>query len=257
MTAGINGLNDVGASTTISGSSIAATAGTDVLLVRRNLDNGVRVVKNNSSAQIFVEVTSTEANACADGTDKISGLCKGDILMVSDCTKSRIFQTGNLSVTGGGGGPDELNVTHPSSGTPGNDPTSWGGSSGAEEERFGEDAEIIKIGNYAYFIGTGASGESALYRKEGTAAAQELVEGVENMQILYGQDTDSDNVANYYVHAGQVTDMEEVISVRITLTVVSDDNITQTDQTHSISGATDNRLRHTFTSTIGIRNRLQ
>ena len=40
-----------------------------------------------------------------------------------------------------------------------------------------------------YYVGTGVSGRPALFRKDGAAVAQELVEGVEDMQVLYGIDT--------------------------------------------------------------------
>ena len=116
---GLTGFNDVGASppALLSGAGIVPIAGSDVVVVRRNSDEPVRVVKNNSSAQLFVETLSQVPGGCADGTDKVSGLCATDILMVSDCIKSRVFQAGNLQVTGT---PPDLNITHPASGTPGN-----------------------------------------------------------------------------------------------------------------------------------------
>ncbi|MDT8372197.1 MAG: PilW family protein, partial [Gammaproteobacteria bacterium] len=58
--------------------------------------------------------------------------------------------------------------------------------------------------------------------------AVELIEGIENMQILYGEDTDADNTANYYVPAGTGgLNMNQVVSIRISLLVRSmDDNLT-------------------------------
>lgn len=75
----------------------------------------------------------------------------------------------------------------------------------------------------------------------------ELVEGIADMQVLYGEDTDNDNIANYYVAESDVVDMEQVISVRVILTAQTlDDNLT-TDG---------NRITRDFTSTIALRNRL-
>ena len=68
----------------------------------------------------------------------------------------------------------------------------------------------MKLVSRAYFIGTGTGGEPSLMRKELTNAAasppivaRELVEGVEDMRILYGLDTDTtkDYVPNQYLHA--------------------------------------------------------
>lgn len=82
--------------------------------------------------------------------------------------------------------------------------------------------------------------------------ADGVVEGIENMQILYGVDTDatSSSEANYYVTANLVTaaNWPNVISIRITLTARTiDSNLTTTG---------DGRIRRTFTSTIAVRNRL-
>ncbi len=92
-----------------------------------------------------------------------------------------------------------------------------------------------------YSVQNGAGGQPALFIKNGAAAAQELVEGIENMQILYGVDTDAiHDGANYYVAADPALDWPNVVSVRITLTA------------STING----RITHNFTSTIAVRNRL-
>jgi len=264
---GLEGFNDVSSSppTYLSASGITPTAGTDVILFRRSVDSGVGIARNNSSAQVFAEVTSTVEGGCSDGTDKISGICEGDILLISDCQKSRVFQAGNISETSANPcSPEDkcLNITHPSSGTPGNDPSSWGGSSAPAEEQFGTDAKIFRSSSFAYYIDDGVSGP-ALFRKDGAGGGQELVEGVEDMQILYGEDTDGDDdrVANRYVPAGTAAlDMDNVVSVRVSLLLRSvDDNITSQAVNYFYDSATrtpaDRRLRRVFTATITLRNR--
>lgn len=79
--------------------------------------------------------------------------------------------------------------------------------------------------------------------------ANGMVEGIEDMQILYGADTDANGTADYYVAAGTVgLDMSQVVSIRISLTARTiDENLTTTG---------DGRLRRNFTSTIAVRNRL-
>lgn len=97
-----------------------------------------------------------------------------------------------------------------------------------------------------YSIQTGSGGGPALFRST-DGVNQELVEGIEDLQILYGEDTDDDFVANYYVEAASVTDMAQAISVRFTLIARTlEDNLTDT-------GA---RVTRNFTSTVTLRNRL-
>jgi type IV pilus assembly protein PilW len=92
--------------------------------------------------------------------------------------------------------------------------------------------------------------------------AAPLVEGVENMQILYGVDTNNDGVPNYYVPAGTAgLDMTLVNSVRVSLLLRTiDDNIASEPLEYSYNGdkttPTDRRIRRVFSSTIALRNRL-
>lgn len=62
-----------------------------------------------------------------------------------------------------------------------------------------------------------------LMRSIDGAAPQPLVPGVENMQVVYGEDTDNDNEANRFVSANVVDDFENVVSVRVSLLVRSPD----------------------------------
>ncbi|OAI21156.1 hypothetical protein A1359_19775 [Methylomonas lenta] len=91
---------------------------------------------------------------------------------------------------------------------------------------------------------------SVLERTDNGGNYQDLIEGIEDMQILYGADTDTNGTPDYYVEAGTVgLDMAQVVSVRINLTARTlENNLTSTG---------DGRLRRNFTSTIAIRNRLQ
>ena len=97
-----------------------------------------------------------------------------------------------------------------------------------------------------------------------------LATGIESMQILYGLDTDFDQVTNNYVTADNVadTDMDDVVSIRIGLLMVSeDDNLALETDTKSYtllnqtiystgSTANDKRLRKMITTTVKLRNRL-
>lgn len=113
-----------------------------------------------------------------------------------------------------------------------------------------------------------SSNPPALYRRTGDGVTEELVEGVEDMQIEYGVDTsnpavcsNNDGGVDTYVIANDVEstapcatsaeDWKKVLSVRVKLTMRStEDNVT----TETVGG--DKRLRKVFTTTIAIRNRL-
>ena len=262
FTTGITGFDNITTAPAIMAALVPApAANTDAIVIRRAVGNPVRVTRNNDAAQLFAEVTSTVNGACPDGSDKISDICNGDILMVSDCRFARIFQTNNIQVAGG-----ELNIVHPAAGTPGNAISSWGGAAAPPEEKFDKNAEIIKVGTFGYYVGVRGDGMPALYRVEGNQAF-ELVEGVEDMQIVYGEDTNADRTADVYRSANQVAKWDNVVSARINLLLRStDNNLTNTPQGYTFNGttvaatslpATDRYLRREFSATVTLRNRAQ
>lgn len=259
---GIEGLDNVGA-TIPTGYPTGIVAGTDVLVVRSANGNGVDVTQNNNSAQLFAENTGVEAS-CDDGEASYSGLCENDILVVSDCTKARVFQATNLQTTGGS---VEVNVVHSGDNTPepGNAISSWGGNSNPEEN-FGPDSEIIKMNTTVYYIRNNtSSGQPSLWQEVNGGTSQELLEGVENMQLLYGRDSNNDGVPDSYETAASVTAAnawDDVSSVRVQLLVQStEDNLLQEAQPYTFNSVTNNtpgdrRLRQVFINTVGIRSRL-
>ncbi len=91
-----------------------------------------------------------------------------------------------------------------------------------------------------------------------SGANADIVEGIENMQIVYGVDTDADETANYYVAANTpatwvAADWAKVVSIRITITARTlDDNLTL-----KTTANPNGRITRDFTSTIALRNRLR
>lgn len=130
-----------------------------------------------------------------------------------------------------------------------------------------------------YSIRAGANGQPALYRTTQTTptggatttTTQELVEGVENMQILYGVDTDpitdtaEYSIPNYYVAANAVVNTavgwDDVAAIQISLLVKTvEDNIVADPLPYTYNGVTttptDKRIRRVYNSTITLRNRV-
>lgn len=263
FSAGLKGYNDVSGTPSDLATAMlndpAPIAGTDVLLIRGPLDSPLEVTQSNNSAQVFTTAGDTETAACDDGTDRIGGLCIGDILMVSDCAKARVFQLTNITVTGG----TEANLVHSSSGaSPGNALSSWGGASAPEEEQFDTDAEVVRISTLVYYVATASdSGLPALYRKEGSGPAVVIADGIQDFQLEYGEDTDDDFEAETYTTANSVTDWEAVRSIKIKMLLISQqDNVINENQQYSFnnvdSTATNRRLHYSLTSTVTLRNRV-
>lgn len=179
-----------------------------------------------------------------------SGLKEDDIVLVTDCQAAAIFQITNVNTSSG---QDNIvhNTGNPTPNTPGNYTKALG------KEFTG--GELIKISTRSYFIRL-ADGLPALYRKIGTSAAEELVRGVENMQIEYGEDLDGDWTADIYRSADAVANWNNVVSVRIGLLMQTiENNIASGPQPYTFNGATttptDRRLRQAFTTIVALRNR--
>jgi len=164
-----------------------------------------------------------------------SGLRKGDIILVTDCSSSDVFQ-----ITG----PDQNNVDNGTlnhnTGVSGVSP---GNAVQALSKTYEGDAFVAKLEVSRYFVGvrnldgtlctTNCKCDRqhlcGLFRQgvgvTGATAAQEIVEGVENLQVLYGEDTDSDRLPNRYVTAATLgTDAKNwanIVSIRIGLLMSS------------------------------------
>ncbi|MEH6824820.1 MAG: PilW family protein [Motiliproteus sp.] len=183
---------------------------------------------------------------------------EGDILLVTDCTEAVIFQVTNTQ------GANNTVVHQTGTQTPGN-------SQQGLDYSFGPDATVLEVSDIRYWIRKGVSGEPALIRgtrgDDWQTGGIELVEGVENLQILYGEDTSGNGSPNRFASASSSIDMADVVSVQIHLVTRSlRDNLRQVDDAHiedllvdyngGPKSSNDRRLRKVFMSTIAIRNRL-
>jgi type IV pilus assembly protein PilW len=134
-------------------------------------------------------------------------------------------------------------------------------------------AEVVPVETVVYYVraSTGAgttlpAGTNSLWRRRGLLAAEELVEGVEQMQVEYGLDIDGDRVVDGdYQAATATTNWQRVIAVRIALLIRSIDQYgTDRDlRTYQLLSATtvnapgDRRTREVFTATVSMRNRVR
>lgn len=210
-------------------------------------------------------------------------LRQGEILVVTDCTHAAVFQMTNVN---NNASVATVNHNTGNATAPGNCTKGFGLPVDCSDVNgvaytFQRGSRIYRLQGVTYYLRLNADGERALYRQalgvsggSATTGAEELVAGVEDMQILYGVDTTptADGQVDSYVAANQVTavapggtDAERwrrVLAVRVSLLTVSpgSQSVTTTPQAVVFNGATvqptDRRLRKVFTTTIAVRNRL-
>ena len=141
--------------------------------------------------------------------------------------------------------------------------------------QFCENCQLYSAKGVIYYIGVGSGNEPALFRYDYSIASNpvndELVEGIENMQILYGEDlspNDDDIQPTRYVTADNISDPDNVVAVRISLLVRTPQELTRpqaaaTNRLLGVDDATgvditsqaDRRIRKVFTTTIFVRNK--
>jgi type IV pilus assembly protein PilW len=215
-------------------------AGTDVITVQYSQGCGAHLTGNMDAANANIQIM--ESNSCS--------IDAGDALMISDCVAADVFRAVSASSAAG-----KQTITHSSAKN--TDPLDNTRSSFLSKP-YQADAEIFGFTSRTYYVATGAGGQPSLWRLDNPAV--ELVEGVENMQILYGEDTDGDRIPNQYRKANNVINLANVVSVRVSLLMQTlDNNLLQLAQRYNYNDvavtATDRRLRHVFTTTVDLRNR--
>jgi type IV pilus assembly protein PilW len=236
-------LADIGLSVGTGAGQIIAGSDAVVMQGVRACPGGKVVVGGTGTAQLKI----ADASAC--------GLQQNDIVIVSNCNTAEAFGITNNPISGG----NKDTLTHGSNVNVNNKLTGT----------YDDDSYIFKPSFTAFYIGNGASGEPALYMKSleysGLATAFgafEISEGVEDMQLVYGEDTNGDGTANRYVDATNVGDFNDVISVRSCLLARSQDRANSESQTYrdcngNDIAAGDNRMRFAYNTTNAIRNRLK
>jgi type IV pilus assembly protein PilW len=225
---------------------------TDIFTINYISEKKHRLNVNMPTSAEEVEVDTTDFEFASDY-----------MAYIHDCEKGTIFR-----VTGfGGGGEIQHNGVI--------DPDGYTNAllRLAEFNTFETDAYVSAIVSHTFFIAPGEAALNAgnttmsLWRKVGPAAPEELVEGIEDLQVKYGVDTDGDDVPNRYLDADAVIDFNDVLTLRITVTSNSVEDVGgNTGPTHGCTSAGgaqdcqpgetfDGLLRRAFTQTINLKNR--
>lgn len=252
----------------------------DVVIARAVFGNPTRLHPKNVGSGgdegpfKWVEWWETIDKACPDGSDMHNGLCKNDIVMISDCNNSRIFQIQNFSQvnqsSGASGGSMNMGHGNKTSADPGNEEFRWGG--------FKPGAEIIKAGTRIYFVANLIENNQeipSLFVLDETGRTELLSTNVEDMQVYYGVDTNPKGPMLRADERGwtatKVLDelgedgWQQVVSAEIRLLMRSQNQFLSPDgtpQDYDFDGkkdiapeAGDTRLRRQFANIVTIRNR--
>ena len=187
-----------------------------------------------------------------------------DVVVLADCEQAAVFKVTGVAVAG-----DETTLSRVVSGTAGPFENSATVTTSTGDviastlsilgRSYGASATIAPLETTFYFIaqstelaqvaqsGIAGVAVNALWQKTGNNAPVELVQGIENMQLLFGVDTTADDVlnVNQYLTIDNVEDVTEIVAVQVTLVVSSVDALAETGN---------QKLQRTFTKTIHVRN---
>jgi type IV pilus assembly protein PilW len=244
FTTGVQGYQGTGAGwipalpAAISGPGAPVAAGpiasTDVLVLRVIAGTPVPLSANMTSVTDAIPVMS------------VASFAAGTRAVVSDCVRATVFQVTGVDAVGG-------TLQH----------ALTLNTSTSALRAFGTDAAVMRFETHAYFIGPSirdATNERSLWVRVDGNAPVEVVENVQDMQILYGEDTDGDFVPNLFRTADVVANWNNVLAIQVNLLLRGSglrDNQAVTN--YVFNGATvtptDRRLRRTYSATIQLRNR--
>ncbi len=240
----------------ISGSdSLSSIQGSGTAQARQDSDVIQIKYADRTGAKLIGNTDPVNANIQVDSNP--SGLSKDDIAIVGDCQSAHIFRITNTTTPSG-----IVTMTHAASGNvphkilPG----------------YGLGADLFSYKDVAYFVAdTGRNRNGidvyALYRKfSSSAVAEEMVEGVEFLQLLYGEGVGVNNIRFVPADTAGLV-MENVVAIRfsvliqdfeISLPDVDDRSYALLDTTITATGTPSHSgsryMRKIFSATVQLRN---
>jgi type IV pilus assembly protein PilW len=225
--------------TPLFGTEGTGANGSDTISISRaSATTGIRL-----TAPMDTPVSDLQLDA---GDRAYQALEQFDILVVGDCGTASVFMITNDPTTSGG-------VIQHASGVPATSGPNLGQSNlnGDLGNVYGADRASVAgaylVGSRTYLLCNSTSGTgTSLFMNACGNPTNELVEGVQDMQFVYGVDSDAVAGADEYLDAGQVAAADQwnnVVSVRMTLTF---------DSIQNIPG---NPLSKPFVTTVRVRNR--
>lgn len=189
------------------------------------------------------------------------GIAVGDIVLVSDCTYSAVLRVTKITNAG-----KESKLEYAELGL--------NPDLGNRFDNKSRPGRVTKVATRSYFVRQGDPADGtptpALWRLDDDGQPQELVEGIEMLQIDYGLDTDTnpDGAIDTYLEASAISNTDatrnwsRVLGVRVSLLLRSMDDVLEAPQGTMNVGTVafvpaDNFLRKVFSTTLAMRNLVQ
>ncbi|SHN39215.1 PilW family protein [Rhizobacter sp. OV335] len=254
--------NTVGTSNTIPVTSISSgglTPGSDVLVIRTVAGAPIRLMAAavGSAATLSIENKGAPGKCRNGTTDKVSGLCTGSYALIANCSSAQAFQVSSAATTlGVTGGLNASNIYPQVS------------------------SEVFPLQTVVYYVKSNGT-TTSLYRRTfdgdqtlvpgavDAGVEQELIEGVENLQVRFGLDTTTEPdgvIDGTYVAANSVTDWSRVVAVRMSLlthgpaaaeadvTLPATGKVADVTVTYPTTGTRFDR--RVFSTTVAVRNKI-
>jgi type IV pilus assembly protein PilW len=259
-----HGFNTLGISAdtgTTSERPSAAITGTDFINI-----TGAR--RPGAIVKLDAALTATNSILLNDS----GGLSANELIFITNCELGDIFQISTLTNPG-----SNIQITADdtagASGNPGNnlsanDPLGCPTPGSCLSTVYQRGTEIFQPYSEAYFIGNGANNSGrSLFMRQASGVDIELVAGVENMSVRFGEGTVTTGVQNWRA-ASAVTSWDDVLAVEVSLLVAApSNNIMNSAQAYCFPGwidcvanttelttAADRRMYRVYTFTNALRN---
>lgn len=248
-----SGLIGYGVDSTDNNVAAGAVAVTDYPAVLANAWDGTDALQiYKADPNSALHVTSHNPNSATIHIKGTHEYLRDKILLMANesCDQIGIFSISGPTNAAGGAG----HIVH-NTGTPGdidNCTKSLGGnftcSAGTQDPKeYGPGSRVMSVDGLLYYIRNSGSDAltPGLYKDVLGGGTEEVVQGVENMSIAFGLDTDNDGVANQYLTARNVQESQwgNIMSARVSLVMRS---------RNEVDGAF---VRKTLTATTQLRNR--
>jgi type IV pilus assembly protein PilW len=220
----------------------SATAGSDIVAIR----GPFRV---NQNLRLTAGTTALTSDLLVNPPDPSLNPATGDLMMVTDCEYTSVFQVSSFDTVTGA-------IRHVAGGTPGNVSNQLGSA-------FTPAGQVLPLRTVIYYVRPSGTGSGpALWRRVNRGAAEELIEGVERLQLTYGIDTNTDGLVDRFENARLITDWRQVVSVRISMLVrtpteegtMLDTATYEMLDAGAFGPANDRRQRALFETTVSLRN---
>lgn len=265
--AGIEGMNNYHASATwepsgvdadVDAAGITFLPGNDGLTIRY-LDPGSAVELDDAMPRPSAEMKVAS----------VGNLVDGQIVAITDCASADIVQ---LTAVQSG----SLHLQHNSgTGTPGNVNANvefnFSGCNAPNclSKAYDEGAQIMSLKAVRYYLSDDdGDGSPTLHRLmvapsggNSVTQTQALIDGIDSLQITFGEDSTGDGVPDAYNDADNVTNWSAISTVKIGMLLHTVDQYGRQQDTtvryvngEEFPAQNDNRRRRLFTSTVALRN---